>query len=509
MKINSLNLINVNNNLQCKQKKLTFKAGDYFMPIKQIPGMVCACCGKKVLTADKLVKAETSISKPLSFVMEKGVFNYLKKNCPVVWVQLEEFVKKFPKLTLDEILDGEENENYVLLKQAVVRSLSKENLEPNTTERINLDRQIGQVFYDMLERGRSYMKSSAVVIKKLLPFKEYLYGAKKDAFEQLEIYSRKYPKKTLSEIIQIDSIKSFHTMKTLLDNGANREKMNYHFENIINLVKKENPSAVGYFEDLKREVIQMFSEIQDQEIRIQKAQDMYKKALKSCNCTTLEPQVMEELQRLPINFKTMDSFFVHAASNKYSDGAIISTIFGPVLATEEHIKTISEGGIDKVENKAVLHRECNNIRGRTSYSEFLMYKPQMPKYVQQQMDMITSSLLKNKLPAYLKFYPIKVAQNWFECSNGIIDLDIIEYCKKGLKASEKYSKELNAKIDALYNKRSELSLELIKAKKLREPVDMIIAQLDEARQEILKLKDARSAEWNLQRRMKEYLEKKE
>ena len=55
------------NNLQKNNKKPVFKASDNFLPIKQIPDMVCACCGKKVLSAEKFAKICARITKDLKY----------------------------------------------------------------------------------------------------------------------------------------------------------------------------------------------------------------------------------------------------------------------------------------------------------------------------------------------------------------------------------------------------------------------------------------------------------
>ena len=74
-------------------------------------------------------------------------------------------------------------------------------------------------------------------MKRFSGFKNILLGSKLETFEQLEIYARKYPRKTLEEIINLDEVYRFHQQKDWLQRASTREKMDYHFDNIFNFFR--------------------------------------------------------------------------------------------------------------------------------------------------------------------------------------------------------------------------------------------------------------------------------
>lgn len=472
-----INFISTQNN----NTKPAFKGTDLFNTVKTLPGMICSICGKKTIANDVYVKTITPLAKPLAYNMNKGVLNYIERKYPLVWAKLKDFADRFPKLSLDEIL--EEYDTYVELKQSVVETLEPEPVPHDTPERIELDRSIGKVFFDTLDNARSYMKSSSTVIKQLLNLKEYLGENQKEIFEQLEIYSRKYPRKSISEIINLPEIHKFHSTKNILQRIETREKLDYHFENIRNLIKKKNPKAVEAFDELKEKALDLYETEKDEKARAYYIQEMYTAALKEHGCESIQEEVLAELNRIPITFNSKDSFLNFAYNHEYTDYQIIKVLFNGLLASEDHMTAISEGGKDVIENKSVMHRSCNSKRGSKPYSEIVKYHTGMPEHTQKQMDLITEKILDGTLSLDLKFYPIKAAENYLRESGGSINLDIVKYCEKGLELSE----------NRVNNNESNIS--------------SLIAQKQAINQQISEFVDSNRTERNLQNRMKEYLEK--
>lgn len=435
-----INFLSTQNNYQ----KTSFKGVDYFSHIKSIPNMTCAICGKPTISSEFYAKTITPLAKPLAYNMSKGALNYLNKKFPLVWTQLEKFTEQFPKKSLDEILV--QTEPFNDLKKSVVKTLETEPIPTDTPERIELDRKIGSLFFDTIEHARSYMKSSSVVMNHLMPLKAFLDGTRKDVFEQFEIYSRKYPRKTLSEIVNIPEISKFHTIKNLLQRVDSREQLDYHFENIRNLVQKKNPSAVDYFDELKEKTLDLYEKENDEKARTYYTKELYKNALKEYDCEELENDVLRELSLIPKSFITKDSFFNSAKVNQYNDGRIVSSLFSGILASEEHINPVSKGGEDKLGNKIVAHRSCNTLRHAIPYTEFIKYHPSMPEYTQAQIDLVTQHILDGKTIDALRTYPLYVAENLYKQSEGKIDINIDKYCEKGLRQSLNRTTENKNKI---------------------------------------------------------------
>ena len=204
---------------------------------------------------------------------------------------------------------------------------------------------------------------------------------------------------------------------------------------------------------------------------------------------------MEELDNIPISFTTLDSFFSTAHNNKFSDASIMSSIFNSAIASSDFIENISEGGLDKTANKIVMCRECNNLRGRNSYNEFIKYHPETPEFMQKQMDMITENILNGKIPKFLRFYPIKASDTIAKKTNGQIKLDIKKYCDEVYEPSKNILKMLNAEIRRLKDLYSQKSQAKIKDKK----------ELQTLSYQILELQDKIGEEEHLQSRIRDYL----
>ena len=253
MKINfyPTNLIN-SNNQRTAQNRPTFKSYDYFTPIKNIKHLTCACCGKPMILVDDFVKALGSVAKSLKFNMENGGMIMVENLYPKVWAVLQKFAEKFPQLSLDQIIEGDLARK-TEFKLAAVDSVETTEAGPNTKARIYEDRDIDKIFLDTLDRARTFMEPAPKVIKALMPFKSYIFDdVKKGVFQQLEIYARKYPEKTLAEIIKTPEIYKFHATKNLLQRTSTREKLDYHFENIRIMVEEQNPDAVEKRMSLKK-----------------------------------------------------------------------------------------------------------------------------------------------------------------------------------------------------------------------------------------------------------------
>ena len=183
----------INNNfslLQNQQSKPTFKSVDYFHPIKNSPKMICGCCGKKTLPILKYIKATKSLALPLQIQIEKGVMDCLKQVFPTAWRAIEALSKKDPDKNIDEIIrsnNTDTNEYYVLLKEAIIVDIENndeyKDLSPEKKDRI-----INKTFFDLNDRGRSYMKRSSIVMNELAPLAQYLEGIPQEVFEQFESF---------------------------------------------------------------------------------------------------------------------------------------------------------------------------------------------------------------------------------------------------------------------------------------------------------------------------------
>ena len=90
--------------------------GAKFQEIKFLPRLSCACCGRKMINPSDYYKAFSAIAKPFSKIINSNTFANWKKQ-PAIWSILQDFATKYPKFSLDRIMNDKENR--VILKTAL------------------------------------------------------------------------------------------------------------------------------------------------------------------------------------------------------------------------------------------------------------------------------------------------------------------------------------------------------------------------------------------------------
>lgn len=424
---------------QNQQSKPTFKAVDYFHPIKNSPKMICGCCGKKTLSIIRYMKTITSIALPLQVQLEKGALDYLEKSFPKAWETIKRFSENNPTKTLDEILHYKNigiNDKYVELRNAVAQDI-EQNKEDIGVDDVKQYRHVDKIFFDLNDFGRTYMKQSSIVIDRLMPLAQYLSGAQREVFDQFMIYSKKYPKKTLSEIVREPEVEQFHKEQYFIYKAEKNKQLEQHFQNILMIVEENNPTLVSIFQGLQEQAIKMLRSVRDISKRKYLLEKMYKEALDKYCSNIKKEDVIREINQLPESFVSKDNFFMVAADNKYTDIEIVNSMFGNILASEKYIIPLEQGGSDKIGNKIVMCRSCNTRTKTIPYREVIKYRAKMPENMQKQMDIITGEILDGSFNARLRAYPIYVAEYLNTASKGAIKLDIIDYCEEIIDRSKR------------------------------------------------------------------------
>jgi hypothetical protein len=222
---------------------------------------------------------------------------------------------------------------------------------------------------------------------------------------------------------------------------------------------------MSYFETLKDKVLKMYEKEKNKNAREYYAKEIYKKALDEHGYKSLEPKIFKELEQLPRIFLSKDSFFYQAKNCNFNDSKIVSSLFSPYLASEEHIHAISNGGEDVIGNKIVAHRNCNSNRANKPYTEILNFHPDLLQNIQKQIDFISKNLINDNLPERLRTYPIYIADTFNKTSNGIINVDINDYCHKMLEKTEQKISNNEKNIQNLRDQKNQIDLQLNELKK--------------------------------------------
>ncbi len=450
---------------------------------KKDPEVVCACCGNRMIDGEQLNKSWARATKPLSYQMAKGAMERWRSERPEVYKKLETWAQMYPQESLDTmLLDDTYNNDFRRTIEMSIINVCKENGEKISQR--DLNRQASGEYFDILVGSRKYLRSSSVVIKEFGKYKNKLRGEKKETFEQLEKYALKYPRASLTDIINNEEIFNFHAMKDQLQRAESREDLNFHFNNIWKIVKKSCPEDSEYFDELRRQVIEMYDSVQDPKMRIVIAKKMYKNALEEKGCEKYVKKVFAEIDQMPQSFITKDSFLAYAKRHGYSDGAIMASLINPYVASDEHVVPFSQGGSNSRENIVTMCRDCNQKRGTLVYTDFVVYHPEMIKNFERQLKRAGTLVLSGRLPQSYATYPIEAASNVRKYSKGLIDPNITMYCGKlYLKEDtehEEKTKELDrvqAEIAELLKKSRDLSVDVKMHQRNKDVVSKYLSEI--------------------------------
>ncbi|MCM1002985.1 MAG: hypothetical protein NC408_01440 [Candidatus Gastranaerophilales bacterium] len=452
------------NTPQFQGRQLKVKYND----IKNIPNVPCACCGKKVIIPEQLAKIFAAISRPLASVLKAGELdNWDRKKG--IWNVLKNLAQMNPKKSLTGFM--QEPASYIQLQEAILEA-AKEKCAARPDK---LEKTRRNMFSNILNDSKANLRSSSVVMRRLAPLKSYLDGTKLETFEQLEIYSRKYPRKSLSEIVQLEEVYKFHEIKNSFQRLETEEQINFHFENIQKIMSRAISEPQEFFDNLRDEAMDIYASNPDAQIRMAKIKEHYQRVLEEHNCEKLKNKVNKEIDQIPPTFTTKDSFFVAAHNHNYDDNKILTSIFNPVMSTFEHVIPRSKDGKDKMKNGLVMHKDCNRFRGNMPYEDFFEYHSDMPRNIQKQINFIARQIINGTLSGRFRFWPMSIAKTLFFHTHGAIDLDLTKHCKQGLEDTEKRIEEREGNIAKLKRDRDG---KIRQKEELRKQIEAIESELD-------------------------------
>ena len=460
-------------------KTPTFQASQKFKAIRNIPDIPCACCGHKVILPAAYSKAFQQLSKPLAKLMEKGFLSTWIK-APAIYELLTKWAKEEPEANLDGMLIDHQD-RYLILRNAITENLKSNPEKANLTDS-EIAHETSSLLNDLCSRSRAELKNAPTVMKTLAKFKDSLNDEKLATFEQFEIYARKYPRKRLSEIINLKEVYEYHALKDLLQRDEFREKVNFHFDNIERLLKGTKKFTQEDIDLLRECTEEVYVDEIDERARVVRTKEMYAGVLEPRGLDKIKYKVFDEIDKLPLTCITKDSFIAHTHSFHYSDAKIIESLLLPSMSSFEHIIPRSKGGDDRADNGIVLCADCNEKRKSRPYSEFLKYHPEMPYNTEKQLRFVADSIAKGKLNGYFRFWPIRVAKTLAEYTDGKIKPDMIDYCKKEQKRSSMRREENTKQFKELKNQRYEF---VTKKKELRQEIKNVENELDNVEKDII------------------------
>lgn len=489
-----------NNKQITSKKEPSFKKLDSFATIKQIEGITCACCGEKVLSANKYAETITKISKSLHIVMRKGHLNFVKSLFPESWKLLINFTYKYPNKSLDEIMEN--SLEYTALKKTVVAKLDRPDLEHQTIERLKVDREITKTFFNILASGRSEMKESSIVMDTISSLKPLLNNEKKEVFELFENYSKIYPDKTLTEIV--NEVYEVHAKRGKEFKENNLKLINEKFEAIKNIANNSNVNITEDLDIAQEKIMSMYYDSEDGiKYKSYDIRGMYNKILKKKRCNFLYHFIMKQIKELPPSLENVDTFIIKAHDYKYTDSRILLNIFRSIFSSEEKIVSLDNNGANKIGNKIVMCNHCVKIRENSFFDVFTKKHPEFAGNAQKQMNIIMNEILAKNLDGNFRFYPLVIAHKFKELSKGSINLDLKNYCEEILKDSDLKLQEIYKNIERYQISLLEIKESIIKFPKLEAD---FIRETNRINSKLNKLQTQIETEKSLQSHINKYLE---
>lgn len=418
--------------------------------LKSIPNIPCACCGRRTLLPSRREAACQSLEKPLKSVLE-NLLPILKDKKNVLKI-LKRIAEAFPNLSFSKISENADTQN-------VIYNCLKQFYGNKTSSKEERDKLALQLFIKLKLLAQQDLRSASTVIKRLQSFKKYLSDDYLQVFEQLEIYAQKYPRKSLSEIVQTNEVYNFHKKRNKLYQQHNQDKYNFHIANISKILKQ----PIEIVDMQLKEIINNDSifPVYDTKTKKGKLRTLFESKLAEYNLDAHKKEkIVSEIDKLPLEESFVDNFFILASEKKLSDSAIIDRLINPQERSFEHIIPQLLKGKSHISNGMILCRHCNTSRQAIPYTEYLQYHPEMIVNTQKQIDYISKLILSGKLESDLMDWPIKVAKTLTYYTHGLIKIDTSAYEQKAMRKAEKQVKEMQEKKKQIKQTRKQIKKQL-------------------------------------------------
>jgi len=166
-----------------KTGNIAFGHKSAYAYLKNIKGNSCACCGKEMILSKDISTVWGKITRPLATLMKEGRFNFAETAFPPIYKILADFANSYPNESLDSIVS--DYNNHFLFLTSITDSF-KYDADYNAASGQLKNKKIKSRTMDLLRISSAVMKNAFEVIQNLKPFERYLYGYRKDIFNELE-----------------------------------------------------------------------------------------------------------------------------------------------------------------------------------------------------------------------------------------------------------------------------------------------------------------------------------
>lgn len=348
--------------------------------LRDIPGITCACCGVETIGNDEIdsfmsEKIYYPSGKAMEVIKASGVFNSKKmtKSQREAYEYCRVLSVLYPDDTMSNILDYE-------------------FISPKVRIR---DKQVQEKIKEIESMCKRVYHKAPYMVKELEKFEPRMNKTEKEAFHLLKEYSKKYPNKSFTEILNEPDVFDVNLKKLEQMQG----KVLWETENIG---EKMSPSSRRKIHRLVTKAYNIFlkenSAIKNKRSRII---EMFEKAEANIPEKELMREVLDKINDLPSSRNNVSSFIVKYRYKNPNE--IADMLLRGSSATIEHVKPQkrqNDPGPSEINNYIVLCRNCNSDRAQTPYDKFIKSHKDMPSNTQKYLDKVIQFINNGLLIGY-------------------------------------------------------------------------------------------------------------
>ncbi len=265
---------------------------------------------------------------------------------------------------------------------------------------------------DKLEAAGIFKEKSGVILKHLDKYQSFMHPIEKKIFNLLKQLNKKYPQKTLSQLLQSQT----GTIEASLI-----KKQSKVFGQVYEYCKKhlDADKLEKFTEIINESYREIYKQVPDTTFSRKKFIGLTYKNIQDLS-RRHQKNLIKIAEKLPSSEDETDAFIMKYSRKKSREIAI--RLISKSIGTVEHIKPKAEGGADSIYNYALECGFDNWARGNAPMFTLIKDHPDMPQNAQKQADRIIE--LVNRKKCSLDYnYVLRYAEALKRATGGIIDID--------------------------------------------------------------------------------------
>ncbi|MBR1976784.1 hypothetical protein IKA15_00720 [bacterium] len=220
--------------------------------------------------------------------------------------------------------------------------------------------------------------------------KKYFRPIEQEVALDIADYARNHPDLSISQIVKelnAENIENLETQQKLV--------MDEIRETIAKFPKNDQGKLFN-FVDKSENLIELKND--EKFFKRKKFIWALKQLLETIEDTPLKDELIQIAQALPNSESSASAFY--AKYSRRGNNEIVRRLLTPAIATAEHIKPRSLGGLDNTANYIAECGTCNSTRSSMPYNEWFKQMPEMPENLQDYINNIAPRIARGDYPGY-------------------------------------------------------------------------------------------------------------